>query len=136
MIRLFVAFIFLLLTAVASLAFIFDLPYWLQPPAERFATAWREDLALLRATGHFPPAWDELANVEFSSNESTVQDWFKATASPFRTRKGAQYKLQILAIHFIDKHRYGVMIQYNWIDLKTKNTVGELARTLTIGLVY
>lgn len=106
------------------------------PPEKKFAKAWRADLALLKQSGHFPKAWENLSDAEFSSTEATVQDWFKATSLPFMLKKNGGYKLQILAVHYIDKNRYGVMIQYNWIDLKTGNTVGELARTLKLGLIY
>lgn len=127
----------LIFSALVLIGAVFNLSFWLLPPEQKFAKAWRDDLDLLQKTGHFPQAWNQLASTEFTSQESQVQKWYEITNSPFTTSKqNGRYKLQILAIHFIQKYRYGVILQYSWVDLKTRDTVGEIGRTLELGIVY
>jgi hypothetical protein len=117
-------------------AYTFNLPYWMMKPDEKFATEWRKDLSLLQDNGKFPKDWQSLSAVEFTSNDTQVQDWYQKTKSPFVTKKDGTHKLQILGVHFIEGNRYGVLFQYNWIENKSGNTVGELSRRLKLGLYY
>ncbi|MCM2280875.1 MAG: hypothetical protein NDI61_03405 [Bdellovibrionaceae bacterium] len=129
--------VILSLTIVAAtLVAAFDMDYWLLPPKQKFAHSWRADLALLEKTKHFPEAWKNLKEIEFTSNESFVDEWYKFTHSPIALHKNGKFKLQVLAVHQIYENRYGVLLQYNWIDLATGNTVGEIGRTLKLGIVY
>lgn len=134
--RAFIASLLFIFTLAAGAALYFDLPYWILPPEQKFARAWREDLLLLEQSKHFPEAWKSLNEVKFSSPDGLVEEWFKQTKSPFVTDNQARYRLEILALHQINGYRYGVMLQYNWVDVKTGDTVGELGRTLRLGLVY
>lgn len=126
-------FIFTITTAVAAYL---DLPYWLLPPEQKFAHSWRHDLQLLERTKHFPEAWKNLNEVKFSSPDGFVEEWYRKTHSPFPLNNQARYRLEILALHQINGYRYSVMLQYNWTDISTGNTVGEFARTLKLGWVY
>lgn len=134
--RAFIAATLFLVALIASAAIYFDVPYWLLPPEQKFAQAWRDDIALLEKTKSMPEAWNDLAEVSFSTNEGFVEEWYKNTQSPFVTSPKGKFKLQILALHQINGTRYGVMLQYNWIEIESGNTVGELGRTLPLGFIY
>jgi hypothetical protein len=136
LIRSLVSSVLILFAAFAVAAYAFNLPYWAMKPQEKFATEWRNDLSLLQKSGKLPKEWDNLSDVEFTSNDTQVQDWYQKTKSPFSTKKDGAYKLQVLAVHFIEGHRYGVMLQYNWIENKSGNTVGELSRRMKLGIYY
>lgn len=136
MLRSFIAASLFILAALGIAAYVYNLPYWALPPHEKFATEWRQDLKLLEKSGHFPKEWQNLADVEFTSNDTQVQDWYKKTGIPFTTKKDGANKLQILGVHYIDGYRYGVLLQYVVIDAKSGNKTHELARTLKLGIIY
>lgn len=131
-----IAALLFMFSALAAAAVWFDLPYWALPPNQKFASSWANDLTLLERTQHLPKEWSDLKEITFSSNESAVYSWYQASGVRLDTKPTGKYKLEILALHQINGYRYGVMLQYNWIDLATGNTIGELGRTLKLGIVY
>lgn len=128
--------VLIIFAAAAVGAYTFNLPYWLMKHDEKFATEWRKDLSLLQDSGKLPKDWQSLSAVEFNSNDTQVQDWFQKTKSPFAIKKDGTHKLLIVGVHFTEGNRYGVLFQYNWIENKSGNTVGELSRRLKLGLYY
>ena len=136
MVRAFLSAVLIIFAALAVAAYVGNLPYWVMPPPEKFAAEWRRDLDLLEKSGKFPEAWNNLSEIQFNSNDTQVQEWYKKTGSPFGAKKDGAFKLDVLGVHFIEGNRYGVIIQYNWIDTKSGNTVGEISRKLKLGLYY
>ena len=136
MLRAFASACLFLIAAIAVLAYVLNAPYWLRPPQEKFALAWRQDLSHLDKEHKLPEAWKSLKNVEFTSNDEQVIDWYQKTGNPLPVSENGHFKLQVLGVHFIEGNRYGVMLQYNLVDLKSGNTVGEFSRRLKLGLMY
>ena len=113
-----------------------DVSFWFAPPAKKFAMATRTDMTLLEKNHYFPKVWSNIKSIEVSSDASHVQDWLKADAFDIPKKSNGDYSLNIFVSEWIDGYRYGALVQYDLIDIKTKNTVWELNRTYKLGIIY
>ena len=113
-----------------------DLLFWLAPPAKKFALVAHSDFKLLDKYRYLPPSWGSIRNIDVNSDASHVQEWLKSDAFEIPKKKDGNYNLEIFVSEWIDGYRYGALIQYDLIDIKTKNTVWELNRTYKLGFMY
>ncbi len=125
----------IMLVAILSLAQA-DVGFWLAPPFKKFALATRTDLSLLEKNHYLPAAWSSIRSIEVSSDASHVQDWLKQDAFSIPQKKDGDFKLEVFVSEWIDGYRYGALIKYDLVELKTKNTVWELNRTYKLGFIY
>lgn len=130
----------LILASIATLfliAFVvFRADYWLMHPKEKFLHSWQEDVKLLEATNKLPKEWQEIGKVALSSDNSPAQHWLENIRPPIQIKKDGQYRLDVFVIHWIEDTRYGAVVQYNIVDMKTQNTIWELGRTFKLGYIY
>jgi len=125
------------IASLVCIALIPSVNFWILPPQVKFARAWKTDIDLLNHQNAAPKAFGQIREIHFRSDESRIYDWYQATTTaPIPTKKDGKYRLEILALSFIDGYRYGAILQYNWVDLESGNTVGEFGRTLRLGLIY
>ena len=121
----------LLVGAVAATVFKAD--YWILSPREKFLRSWEEDIALLRKSQKLPPGWDHIRLVEVKSDNSPARDWVDDLKKRVPTDPTGTYKLSVMTIHWLEENRYGAIVQYNIVDLKSGNTIWELSRTFKLG---
>ena len=130
----------LTISSIVMLLFIgivaFHLDFWLLKPEQKFAEAWRSDMHLLEQSRKLPPEWKEIREISVKGQASPVTEWISQVSPPIQATKDGRYRLNVFVIHWLEGYRYGVVIQYDLIDLKTQNTVSELGRTLKLGFVY
>ena len=107
--------------------------YWLLTPKEKFMTSWQEDLALLRKSKNLPAGWDHIQKVEIKSDSSAAIDWVQSLKPKIKIDSAGNYKLNIMVIHWIEKNKYGAIVQYSMTDLKSGNLIWEISRTLHLG---
>ncbi|MDZ4084814.1 MAG: hypothetical protein U1E10_17865 [Bdellovibrionales bacterium] len=132
--------IVLLLSSLALAALIalvgFNQRYWLLPPPEKFEQSWKADLDLLAKTKQ-GEMLKRVAKIRLRSDgHSPASDWIEKIKAPIETNKAGDLLADVFVIHQIDGHRYGVIVQYEFIQLKDENKVGEFARTLWLGVYY
>lgn len=130
----------LLVSALALVALIslvgFNQRYWLLPPQEKFEQSWRTDYQLLLGSKQ-SELLKRVGKVQIRSDgHSPADEWIEKTKSPVELNKSGDLLADIFVIHQIDENRYGVTIQYEFIQLKDQNKVGEFARTLWLGIYY
>ena len=113
-----------------------DVGFWFATPAKKFAMATRNDMKLLEKNHSLPKIWSKIKKIELSSDASHVQDWLNADAFDIPKTNNGDYTLDIFVSEWIDGYRYGALVQYDLIDIKTKNTVWELNRTYKLGIIY
>jgi hypothetical protein len=107
--------------------------YWLLTPKEKFLTSWQDDVSRLRKSHALPPSWDHIREIEIQSDNSPAVDWVDSLKAKIPIDSTGTYKLNIMVIHWIEKNKYGAIIQYSIKDLKTGNTIWEVSRTLHLG---
>lgn len=112
------------------------LDYWLAPPNEKFVRSWQDDIALLQESKRFPQEWYEIKEVNIRSDNSPAQEWIENLKAPITLNPNGTYRLNVFVIHWLEDIRYGVVVQYNLVDLRNNNTVWELGRTFKLGFVY
>ena len=113
-----------------------DVGFWAATPAKKFALATRTDIRLLEKNHYLPPAWSKIKSIEVSSDASHVQNWLTADAFDIPRKKDGEYNLEIFVSEWIDGYRYGALVQYDLVEIKTKNTIWELNRTYKLGVMY
>ena len=113
-----------------------NLGFWMAPPREKFLNAWAEDFRLLNASGTLPPSWSQIRDVNIRTDNSPIHEWLEKAEIPIKKNPKGNLILDVMAVHWIEGHRYGVVLQYKLLDAQTKNTVAELGRTFKLGIVY
>ena len=138
----------LLLASLASIAWLaavfFNLSFWLASPDKKFLRAWNEDIQLLEKTKNsLPKEWHQIREISLKADNSPIQEWMQikgwedALKKPIPIDpKSGQFRLDIFLIHWLEGYRYGVVVQYNLVDLRNNNTTWELGRTLKLGVIY
>ncbi len=118
--------------------------YWLSPPHQKMALALSNDLTLLNKTAQNKNLI-RVQNVTFSAPGHTpATEWIQYLGTPVAKNKNGDLSLDITLIHLISEgpgtllrpQRYGVIAQFEFFDLKTKNKVGEFARTYWLGIYF
>jgi hypothetical protein len=128
----------LVATALTGLIFFvgFNQRYWLLPPEEKLISSWKSDLQLIGNTKQ-AAMFKRVGKVRVRANDhSPAQEWVEKIHPPIDIAKNGDILADIFLIHQIEGHRYGVVVQYEFIDMKTNNKVGEFARTLWLGIYY
>ncbi len=130
----------LLLSSIALAVLIalvgFNQRYWFLQPHEKFEQSWKADLGLLSNTKQ-NEMLKRVAKIRVRSDgHSPASDWIEKIKTPIEKNKDGDLLADVFVIHQIDGHRYGVIIQYEFIQLKDENKVGEFARTLWLGIYY
>jgi hypothetical protein len=113
-----------------------DLDFWFSNPEGKFAKSWKNDIHLLEQSHKLPPEWKQIKEISVKAANYPAQDWIADIAAPISSQKTGRYRLDVFVIHWLDGYRYGVVLQYNLVDLKNQNTIWELGRTLKLGFVY
>lgn len=121
----------LILGAVAAAYFKAD--YWVLSPKEKFLRSWQEDQAILKKAGNLPEGLSHLRQVEIRSDNSPAQEWLADLKGKIPLDPNGTFKLSVMVIHWIESNRYGAVVQYNLVDLKSGNTVWEFSRTYKLG---
>ena len=120
--------------AVAALSYVLlsawssrNAPLWL-----RFERAWAADVALLESSGTLPPEWAKVRQFELIGGTPETRAWLKRVAIPLRTNPRGTYRMDVLIVAWEESGKRGALVQYNIEDLKTKNTIREIGRTLIL----
>lgn len=114
----------------------FNQKYWLLPPQEKFEHSWRTDTQLLLGTKQ-SELLKRVAKVRLRGDgHSPADEWIEKVKAPIELNKDGDLLADIFVIHQINENRYGVTIQYEFIQLKDQNKIGEFARTLWLGVYY
>lgn len=95
---------------------------------------WEQDLQLMEEQHQLPAGWSSIREIELNPGSAEALDWLKKLQVPVVVEKSGQYKLQILFFPWIEEGKQGVYLQYDLVDLKSKNsnTVFETSRTIMI----
>lgn len=124
----------LILTIV--IVYIADVTFWLAPPHKKFAFATRTDFNLLEKNHYLPKEWSSIQKVEVSSDASHVQNWLGPEAFQVQKKNQGGFALEVFVSEWIDGYRYGALVKYDLVNIKTKNTIWELNRTYKLGIMY
>lgn len=109
--------------------------YWILSPKEKFISSWQSDINALESAHKLPSPWKHIRQIEFKSDNSPAADWLDSLKKQFQLDPNGSYKLNVMVIHWIEKNRYGAIVQYSITDLKSGNTIWELSRTLPLGFL-
>lgn len=114
----------------------FDQRYWLLPPEQKLISSWKADLQLIKDKNQ-AALLKRVGQIRLRANDhSPAADWVERIQAPIEKSKSGDILADVFLIHQIEGNRYGVVVQYEFIDIKTKNKVGEFARTLWLGIYY
>lgn len=123
-------------TIIAAAWSSLGISYYIKPPQEKLLTRWQEDLTQLEKGKYLPKQWSEISEVEIRSDNSPIQEWLPTLKAPIQKNPQGRYRLEIFLIHWIEKYKYGVVMEYSLIDLTSNNKVWELGRTYHLGYIY
>jgi hypothetical protein len=101
------------------------------PDYRKFERWWADDVAQLEASPKLPKPWFDVREVEVYGGTPESKSWLREIHIPLgpKNLKG-QHKLEVLVVPWEEEGKTGVMLQYNLVDLKSKNMIFELGRTM------
>ena len=121
--------------AISLLAFVV-LDYWSSrnaPIQIRFERMWRDDVALLEGSTALPKQWFDVSEVEIFGGTPETKGWLRKISPPIAVKTASgQHKLEVLVVAWEEEGIRGVLVQYNLVDLKSKNMIWELGRTIIL----
>lgn len=121
--------------SVGLLAFV-ALDYWSErnaPAHKRFARLWQEDVAKLEASPKLPRPWFDVREVEVYGGTPETKNWLRRFDPPLKANKiDGNHRLEVMIAYWEESGQKGVLVQYNLVDLKSKNMIWELSRMIML----
>lgn len=100
--------------------------------ADRLAVLWERDLNMLIEQKKLHPAWPKIREVVLIGATKKARNWLKEIGSPVKINPKGNHRLEVLLLNWEDKGREGAIVQYNLIDLESRNMIWELGRTYVL----
>lgn len=114
----------------------FNQRYWLLSPEQKLVASWKADVELIKNSKQ-AALLKRVGKIRLRANHhSPAVEWAEKVHAPIEKIKDGDVLADIFLIHQIEGHRYGVIVQYEFIDMKNNNKIGEFARTLWLGIYY
>jgi len=111
------------------------LDYWdarNAPLFKRFERQWREDVEDLEASKKLPAGWHDVKDLEIFGGTPETKEWLARIKVPLTTKKDGKHKLEVLVVAWEENGIRGALVQYDLVELKSKNNIWELGRTLIL----
>lgn len=126
-----------LLFCVASLALFgyLGVRFWrfqTMSPVQRLQILWAQDIQKMEASGKMPAAWHSIQEIELYGGTKESKEWLKQLKIPIPLHRDGTHRLEILLVAWDEGPKKGAMIQYDLVNIKTKNTEWELGRTFIL----
>jgi len=106
--------------------------FYQQPIGKRFSELWARDVSMLKAAHIFPPGIFDLKSYELSAATERTQSWKPDISIPFGTDPNGHFHLEILLLSWEEGSKEGAIVQYNLIDMRSKDMTWELGRTFVL----
>ena len=106
--------------------------FYQRPLGQRFSLLWTRDTDLLTANHIFPAGISDLQSYEITAATERMESWKTDLHIPFKTSPKGHFHLEILLLSWEEKTQEGAIVQYNLVDLRTKDMVWELGRTFIL----
>lgn len=100
--------------------------------AEKLEFLWEQDLKKLAQENKLPPFWSEIKSYEVFGGTELAKDWAKKITPPIKLNPKGKYQLEILLLSFKEEDRLGAVIQYDAVEIESKNLVWEIGRTFLL----
>ena len=102
-------------------------------PEERLSSLWERDIIQLTAAGKLPKEFFETKEIKITYGSDRAKWLIQAAKSPLHTVADGKYRLDFFADHYVDGKDFGVVLQYQLVDLTSNDMIWELGRTLKLG---
>lgn len=102
------------------------------PLSKRFERQWREDVHQLEDSGKLPKPWFDLKEVLIIGGTPETKKMLRQVQHPLKTNPKGEYRMEVLIVAWEEEGVRGVMVQYNLEDIKSKENLYELGRTLIL----
>jgi hypothetical protein len=106
--------------------------FYARPDSARLELLWTRDLKRLRDAKALPAAFDDIKEIEVTPATEQARQWFKSLKVPVTTKVNGGHRLEILLLTWEEGTTVAAIVQYNLIDLKTKDMIWELGRTFIL----
>lgn len=98
-------------------------------PQKKLEYFWHRDTKTLLKNKKLPKAWNDIKEIDFFGGTKEEKNWIQSIKSPVPINKKGQHKMEILLLTWKDGERFGAIIQYDIINIKSGNLLWELGRT-------
>ncbi len=102
------------------------------PLFRRFERQWIEDVRQLEASPKLPKQWFDVKEFEIIGGTPETKKWLRQIEVPLKANPEGKHRMDVLVVVWEEEGVRGVLVQYNLEELKSKNNIWELGRTLIL----
>lgn len=102
------------------------------PLYKKFEQQWLQDVQDLEASKRLPKPWFEVKNLEVVGGTPETKEWLSRIKVPLKINPDGGHHLDVLVVAWEEEGKRGALVQYNLVDLKTRNNIWELGRTFIL----
>ena len=118
------------------ITFIIAKNYWdfkVATPAEKIVKLWQRDIKSLKKSDSLPKEWQQIREVKFLAASDKSKKWANEIKTPpIKTTANGSHTLEVLLLDWEADGQTGFIIQYDLIEIKSKNLIWELGRTFVL----
>lgn len=103
--------------------------------SQRLYSLWDRDIEKLKSDKEFKKMFLNLNEVELTFTDPQVSNELDELKTPIKTTDGTSLKLKVAVIRWIDKNRYGYVLQHEVFD-SNDDKIFEFGRTYKIGFIW
>ena len=127
---------FLLITSSFALVYShFPVDQYLKPKQMRLYNDWQKDISKLSQNKQFSDMLKQIRTVEIHFTDPDIAEEFVDFKAPFRVFKNQNLVMKVSITRWIDKNRYGFLVQHELFD-ETENKIYEFGRTYHTGYIF
>ena len=111
------------------------LDHWSQlnaPLYKRLERQWQQDVQLLENSHKLPGQWYDVKNLEIYGGTPESKEWLQRIHVPLTTVPQGHYTLEVLLVAWEEDGKRGALVQYNLVEIQSKNNIWELGRTFIL----
>ncbi|MGE4133829.1 MAG: hypothetical protein AB7F86_19480 [Bdellovibrionales bacterium] len=106
--------------------------YKTAPDHQKFEKMWSEDIQILQQDPKVKALWPKIRDVQIKWGFGDAEAWQNKIKVPLKSNPRGSYDLDLLIIAWEENGVRGVLVQYDFVDGKTKNLITEISRTLIL----
>jgi hypothetical protein len=106
--------------------------FYARPDAARLELLWTRDIKRLREAKALPAAFEDIKEIEVTAATEQGREWLKSLKIPVKTKPNGTHRLEILLLTWEEGTTVAAIVQYNLIDLHSKDMIWELGRTFIL----
>ncbi len=126
----------IILSVVIFVIAIWPLRSMWKAPEERARDIVAQDIEKIVASGQVGELWGSLKDIQLQFSDSSLFHYLNREHIPVSLKEEGKYELHIQVIRWIEGHKHGLVMDFEFFDVASQNKVSEFGRTYHLGYIW